>query len=46
MDATTLFEKLTADVTIQNGQAVLPQVPGAGFEATTLYSETFGELLN
>ena len=46
MDTSTLFGKLTSHVTLSEGRASLPEAPGAGFEASSVYSEIFGGLLN
>jgi L-alanine-DL-glutamate epimerase-like enolase superfamily enzyme len=46
MDETTLFGRLTSNVAVADGKAALPQAPGAGFEATPVFDEIFGGLLN
>jgi D(-)-tartrate dehydratase len=46
MDTSSLFGQLTSDIEIIEGSALLPDVAGAGFEATSVYQEIFGELLN
>jgi D(-)-tartrate dehydratase len=46
MDTSTLFGKLTSHVLINDGTARLPDAPGAGFEAASVFSEIFGGLLN
>ena len=46
MDTTTLFGKLTSHVAVCEGQATLPETPGAGFEASPVYAEIFGGMLN
>jgi D(-)-tartrate dehydratase len=46
MDTTTLFGKLTSHVTLWEGKATLLEAAGAGFEASPVYSEIFGGLLN
>ncbi len=46
MDTSTLFGKLTSHVTLSEGKATLPETPGAGFEASPVYSEIFGGVLN
>jgi D(-)-tartrate dehydratase len=46
MDTSTLFGRLTSHVTLSEGRASLPEAPGAGFEASSVYSEIFGGLLN
>jgi L-alanine-DL-glutamate epimerase-like enolase superfamily enzyme len=45
MDTTSLFGRLTSNIEITEGAARLPDVIGAGFEATSVYEEIFGELL-
>jgi D(-)-tartrate dehydratase len=46
MDTTSLFGRLTSEIEITEGRARLPDVVGVGFEATPVYREIFGELLN
>jgi len=46
MDTATLFGKLTSHVAVREGQATLPETAGAGFEASQIYAEIFGGLLN
>jgi D(-)-tartrate dehydratase len=46
MDTSTLFGQITAGVPIEDGEALLPDAPGAGFEATPVFSELFGRLVN
>jgi D(-)-tartrate dehydratase len=46
MDQGTLFGRLTAGIVVGDGEAVLPDAPGAGFEAAPAFREVFGGLLN
>ena len=46
MDETTLFGRLTAELAIENGTATLPDAPGAGFEALSVFGEAFGGVLH
>jgi L-alanine-DL-glutamate epimerase-like enolase superfamily enzyme len=46
MDATSLFGELTAGISISDGRASLPDVPGTGFEAAPAFQQIFGGLLN
>jgi L-alanine-DL-glutamate epimerase-like enolase superfamily enzyme len=46
MDSSTLFGKITAGVPVEDGEALLSDAPGAGFEATPVFSELFGRLVN
>jgi L-alanine-DL-glutamate epimerase-like enolase superfamily enzyme len=46
MDTTSLFSRLTSGIEIAEGMAKLPDAPGTGFEATSVYGEIFGEILN
>jgi L-alanine-DL-glutamate epimerase-like enolase superfamily enzyme len=46
MDQSSLFGKLTAGIAVHDGEAALPDAPGAGFEAAPVFQEVFGGLLN
>ena len=46
MDETTLFGRLTAELAIHDGIANLPDAPGAGFEALSVFPEVFGGVLH
>jgi L-alanine-DL-glutamate epimerase-like enolase superfamily enzyme len=46
MDQSALFGKLTAGIAVHDGEAALPDAPGAGFEAAPVFQEVFGGLLN
>jgi len=46
MDETTLFGRLTAELSIHDGTATLPDAPGAGFEALSVFPEVFGGVVD
>lgn len=46
MDTGTLFGKLTAGLRVDDGEARLSDAPGAGFEATPVFAELFGRVVN
>jgi len=46
MDTTSLFGSLTARLSIADGFATLPDVPGVGFETSPAFSQIFDDLLN
>jgi D(-)-tartrate dehydratase len=46
MDTSTLFGKLTAGIGVNDGEALLSDAPGAGFEETPVFAELFGRVLN
>lgn len=46
METQPLFARVTADIPTHGGKATLPDAPGVGFEATPIFRELFGELLN
>jgi D(-)-tartrate dehydratase len=46
MDTSTLFGQITADVPVSDGEAVLSDAPGTGFEQTPVFAELFGGVLN
>jgi len=46
MDTSTLFGQITADVPVSDGEAVLSDAPGTGFEQTPVFAELFGRVLN
>jgi D(-)-tartrate dehydratase len=46
METQPLFARVTADIPTHDGKATLPHEPGVGFEATPIFRELFGELLN
>ena len=46
MDETTLFGRLTAELSIESGTGILPDAPGAGFETLSVFSDVFGGVLH
>jgi L-alanine-DL-glutamate epimerase-like enolase superfamily enzyme len=46
MDQGTLFGKVTSGIVVRDGEAALPDAPGAGFEASPAFRDVFGGLLN
>ena len=46
MDTGTLFGKITAGVAVDDGEALLSDAPGAGFEDTPVFAELFSRVLN
>jgi L-alanine-DL-glutamate epimerase-like enolase superfamily enzyme len=43
IDDTTLFGRLTSEISIDGGSATLPDAPGAGFEALSVFPEIWPE---
>jgi L-alanine-DL-glutamate epimerase-like enolase superfamily enzyme len=46
MDRTGLFGSVTAGLPLDDGVATLPEIPGAGFEASPAFSHLFNDMLN
>jgi D(-)-tartrate dehydratase len=46
MDPSTLFGALTAAAPVRDGIATLPEIPGVGFERTSVFTNVFSDLLN
>jgi D(-)-tartrate dehydratase len=46
MDTSMLFGKITAGIAVEDGEALLSDVPGAGFENTPIFAELFGRVVN
>jgi L-alanine-DL-glutamate epimerase-like enolase superfamily enzyme len=46
MDETTLFGRITAELSVEAGTARLPDAPGAGFETLSAFGEIFSGVLH